>query len=164
MKLLVFMMYVSQSYFFISYFGSNLFQSFTFQFETATVGGVMLAICYSVIFVDVLGQIVYEETKYHPDGKANVHFLNRLLELEPWLLKKARQYVTMEWISAKRRVQILEKSIKCHHCGDAFKDGDTRVFDHDHYTGMYIPHTCQTKHFIHSFLPGAFIGIAHNEW
>ena len=105
----------------------------------------MFAICYSVIFVDVLGEIIYEETAYHPDGKANEHLLDRLLSLEYWLVQKARQYVTMEWISPKRKKEILKKSTACHHCGIAFEEDEYRVWDHDHYTG-------------------AFIGIAHNEW
>ena len=83
---------------------------------------------FQLIFVDLEGKIVYEKSKYCPDGDAHVQLLATCLEKQEELLKICNKNLPMEKLSRGQRKEIFKKQKgKCNHCQEKFQPGDRIV-------------------------------------
>ena len=96
----------------------------------------MMAYQYSLVFVDKDNKIIFQETKFAPDGNAGDLCLETLLNIEEQLFNHARRSKEMVLTTADRR--LIRQATHCHICEMEFQKDDEKTNDHDHYSSKFM--------------------------
>ena len=90
-------------------------------------------ITYSVIIIETATNKVIDKQTYTGDDCAN-HLINHLLTIETDILEKMKRFPTYKFTKKERR--MINNSDVCHICEKEFFDGEEKVGDHCHTTGI----------------------------
>ena len=100
------------------------------------VDAIQRAMTYSILIVDHLGSIVYQNTASSDDDCAGL-FLNDLLDIEPKLMDLLKDKYPLR-LSATEQAEFL-LATECHICGKPFdRERPVKCRDHCHLTGKFM--------------------------
>ena len=110
----------------------------TFQQDSADDPEVkhLKAYQYSLIFVDQNMNLIHEERKFSPEGRAGQLAVDSLLNIEARLFKRVRRKLPM--MVTKQEKAKLRKATHCHICEKKFTKQEAKHIDHDHYDGKVL--------------------------